>query len=130
MFSNIKTSKANKELVTKLTNKLNLGAENIVARLAFSYSLSQERQLDLHEIQDANGKEYSIKVLFGDYADYYIAMVCVHYQLYKTDKDIGRYIKMHIDDGLQLINNEIERKQGMSGTDFIINEIERGLALI
>ena len=68
--------------------------------------------------------------MFGDYADYYIAMICVHYQLYKTDKDIGRYIKMHIDDGLSLISEEIEKKQGISGTDFITNEIEKGLALL
>lgn len=130
MFSNIKTSKNNKELVTRLTNKLNLGAENIIARLALSYSLAGNRLMDLHQIQDSNGKEYSFKVLFGDYGDYYIAMICVHYQLYKTDKDIGRYIKMHIDDGLQLINDEIEQKQGISGTDFITNEIEKGLALL
>jgi len=77
-----------------------------------------------------NGSILSIKVLFGDYADYYIGLVFVHYHLYKTDKDIGRYIKMHIDDGLQLIHNELEQKQGMSGTDFIINEIERGLAVL
>lgn len=127
MFSNIKTSKANKELVTRLTNKLNLGAENTIARLALGYSLAAGRRMDLHEIADANGKEYSSKVLFGDYGDYYIALVCVHYQLYKSDKDIARYIKMHIDDGLELIHRDIEQKQGISGTDFIINEIERGL---
>lgn len=130
MFSSIRTSRANKELVTKLTNKMNLGAENIIARLAFAYSLSLERRLDLQEALDANGKEYSIKVLFGDYAEHYIGLICVHYQLYKTDKDIPRYVKMHIDDGLQLIYQEMEQKQGMSGTDFIINEIERGLALL
>jgi DNA sulfur modification protein DndE len=130
MFSNIKTSKSNKDRVTKLTNKMNLGAENMIARLAFSYSLATERQLDLQQIQDSNGKEYSAKVLFGDYVDYYIAMICVHYQLYKTDKDISRYIKMHIDDGLQLIDQEIENKPGISGTDFIINELEKGLSLL
>jgi DNA sulfur modification protein DndE len=129
MFSNVKTSKKNKEVVTRLTNKLNLGAENIIARLAFSFSLSRDRRLDLHQIQDSNGKEYSLKVLFGDYADVYIAMICVHYQLYKTDKDIGRYIKMHIDDGLDLILEEIENKEGISGSDFIIDQIEKGLEL-
>jgi|SRR6185437_8171884 len=130
MFSNIKTSRQNRDLVTRLTNKLNLGAENIIARLALSYSLSRERRMELQQIQDSNGKEYSFKVLFGDFADYYVAMICVHYELYKTDKDIGKYIKMHIDDGLQLINDEIDQKEGISGTDFITNEIEKGLALI
>lgn len=127
MFSNIKTSKVNKELVSRLTHKLNLGAENIVARMALAYSLNQERQLNLTQIQDSGGKEYSFNVLFGDYSDYYIAMICVHYSIYKTDKDLPRYIKMHIDDGLKLIDEEISDKYKISGTDFLINEIERGL---
>ena len=66
MFSNIKTSKVNRERVTYLTNKLNLGAENVIARLAFSYSIGNDRLLELGDMQDSGGKEYSSKVLFGD----------------------------------------------------------------
>jgi len=127
MFTGIKTSKANKDLVTQLTSRLQLGAENVIARIAFTYSMASERQLDLLQIEDSQGKEYSSKVLFGDHADIYIAMVCVHYQLYKTDKDIARYVKMHIDDGLQLIANEIKRNDNINGSDFLISKIERGL---
>lgn len=127
MLTNIKTSKANKETVTLLTRKLNLGAENTIARLALAYSLSKGRKLELSDLQDSQGKEYSPKVLFGDYADYYVAMICVHYSLYKSDKDISKYVKMHIDDGLELIYNDIERKTGITGAEFLINEIERGM---
>ncbi len=127
MFSNVRTTKANKEIVTRLTNKLSLGAENLIARIALSYSIAADRKLDLALIGDSSGKEYSFKVLFGEYADYYIALIAVHYQLYKSDKDIPKYIKMHIDDGLELINFNIENKYSLSGTDFLINEIERGL---
>jgi DNA sulfur modification protein DndE len=127
MLTNIKTSRANKEVVTNLTRRLNLGAENIIARLAFSFSLAKERKLSLSDIQDAQGKEYSAKVLFGEYADFYVAMICVHYGIYKSDKDISRYLKMHIDDGLQLIENDISKKSSITGTDFLINEIEKGL---
>lgn len=130
MFSSIKTSKKNKELVTKLTNRLNLGAENVIARLAFAYSISKERKMQLIDIQDSQGKEYSAKVIFGDYIDYYIAIVCIHYSLYKTDKDIARYIKMHVDDGLELIEKEANKKTTMSGNEFLINEIEKGLKFI
>ena len=42
MFSHIKTSKENKEVVTQLTNKLSLGAENVIARIAIAHSLAQE----------------------------------------------------------------------------------------
>ncbi|WP_256003491.1 DndE family protein [Pedobacter deserti] len=128
MFSSIKTSKVNRDLVTKLTNKLNLGAENVIARIAFAYSLSQKKTMDLTQIQDSSGKEYNVKVLFGDYAEIYIALICVHYNIYKSDKDIARYIKMHIDDGLQGIYDEIETKNSISGNDFIINQVELGLA--
>ena len=90
MFTQIKTSKENKEIVSHLTRKLGLGTENIIARIAYSYSLSKGNQLDLNNIENSMGKEYSKSVLFGDYADIYMAMVCTHYNLYKTDKDIAK----------------------------------------
>ena len=130
MFNSIKTSKSNKDLVTQLTNKLNLGAENIIARLAFSYSLAKEEKLDLSKIEDSGGKEYNVKVLFGAYPDVYIALICVHYNLHNSDKDIAKYVKMHIDHGLKLINSEVAKKNSISGTDFLINEIEKGLIFL
>ncbi|SDP45833.1 DNA sulfur modification protein DndE [Mucilaginibacter sp. OK268] len=128
MFSNIKTSKINRDVVTQLTNKLNLGAENVIARMAFSYSLSKDIKLDLNNIQDSAGKEYNTKVLFGNYTDVYIALICVHYNLNKSDKDIPKYVKMHIDEGLQLISKDILNKDSITGTDFLINEIEKNIS--
>lgn len=127
MFSSIKTSKANKDVVSRLTNKLSLGAENTIARLALAYSLSKDRRLDPKNIADAQGKEYSTKVLFGDQLDYYIAMVCVHYNIYSHDKDLAKYVKMHVDDGLELINAEVERQKNITGYEFLINAVEKGL---
>ena len=65
MFTSIKTSKANKDIVTDLSRKFNLGAENIIARIALTYSLSQDHTLSLADISDSQGKEYSKNVLFG-----------------------------------------------------------------
>ncbi len=127
MFTHIKTSKENRELVSKLTRKLNLGTENIIARIAYTYSLSRERILDLSEIKNSQGKEYSKAVLFGNNLPYYVSLACVHYGLYKTDKDIPKYIKMHIDDGLELINEELEENPNLDGFDFVIEKIEEGL---
>lgn len=107
MFSSIRTSEKNKEIVSQLTRKLNLGAENIVARLALCYSLSLDHKMNLADIQDSKGKEYSRKILFGEYDVHYIALVCVHYDLYRTHKDIGKYIKMHIDEGLERMFSDI-----------------------
>lgn len=130
MFTHIKTSKENRELVSKLTRKLNLGTENIIARIAYTYSLSQDRFLNLAEIKDSQGKEYSKSVLFGNNLPYYISLTCVHYGLYITDKDIPKYIKMHIDDGLEIINKELLENPNLDGFDYIIDKIEKGLTEI
>lgn len=129
MFTQIKTSKENKEVVSLLTRKLGLGTENVIARMAYTYSLSKDRKLDLNSIKDSSGKEYSKSVLFGEYHDIYLGLVCVHYGLYKTDKDIGRYIKMHVDDGLQLLNDEVNSRSNIDGFDFITEKIENSLKL-
>lgn len=127
MFTSIKTSRSNKYTVTDLSRKFNLGAENIIARIALTYSLSKDRILSLTDISDSQGKEYSKNVLFGSNLPYYVGLVCVKYGLYKTDKDIPKYIKMHIDDGLQLMNNELRDNPNLNGYDYLIDKIEAGL---
>ena len=127
MFTSIKTSKVNKDIVTDLSRKFNLGAENIIARIALTYSLSQDRKLSLVDIADSQGKEYSKNVLFGSNLPYYISLICVKYGLYKTDKDIPKYIKLHVDDGLQLMNKELRDNPNLNGYDYLIDKIETGL---
>ena len=127
MFSHIKTSKVNKEIVTELTNKLSLGTENIISRIALAYSLSLSEKLDINDIEDSNGKEYSSKVLFGDYAEYYGGMLAMNYKVHISDKDLSKYAKMHIDHGLQLLNQEINEQGNIDGFDFLIEKIENSL---
>lgn len=127
MFTSIKTSRANKDIVTDLSRKFNLGAENIIARIALAYSLSKNGLLSLTDIADSQGKEYSKNVLFGSNLPYYIGLVCVKYGLYKTDKDIPKYIKLHIDDGLQLMNKELRDNPNLNGYDYLIDKITNGL---
>lgn len=127
MFTSIKTSRTNKDIVTDLSRKFNLGAENIIARIALTYSLSKDRLLSLTDIADSQGKEYSKNVLFGNNLPYYIGLICVKYGLYKTDKDIPKYIKMHIDDGLQLMYKELQDNPNLNGYDYLIDKITNGL---
>lgn len=128
MLINLRTSEANKTVVQELTRRLNLGAENVVSRIAFAYSLSKGIVLNLEsDLKDSKGKEYKDDILFGKYRDYYIAMICQHYNLYKSDKDIGKYIKMHIDHGLTLMNKLFEENKNYSGLDFLLENIERGI---
>ena len=130
MFTQIKTSKANKIIVTDLSRRFNLGAENVIARIAFAYSLSSGRKLKLSDIADSQGKEYSKNVLFGNNYPFYIALLCTHYGIYKTDKDIPKYIKLHLDDGLQLLNNELNDNPNLNGMDYLIDKIDAGLKTI
>lgn len=130
MFTQIKTSRENKLIVTDLSRKFNLGAENVIARIALVYSLSLGHKFKITDILDSQGKEYSKSVLFGSNSPFYIGLICVHYGVYKTDKDIPKYIKMHIDDGLRIMNDELKDNPNLSGYDYLIDKIEIGLGTI
>lgn len=104
MFSHIRTSKENREIISEVTRKLSLGTENVVARLAIGYSLGRGEKLSIEDLKDSGGKEYSKSVLFGDYFDVYLGMVCTLYGIHRSDPDVGKYIKIHLDDGLNLVS--------------------------
>lgn len=128
MQINIRTSENNKLAVQELTKRLNLGSENYISRIAFSYSLAKGQKLNLEvDLKDSKGKEYKEDVLFGNYKDFYVAMVCQFYGIYKTDKDIPRYIKMHIDHGLEIINKLFELNKNYASIDFLLENIEKGI---
>lgn len=100
MFKHIRTSKENKEVVTQLTRKHNLGAENMIARIAIAHSLEQGKKLDLADLKDSGGKEYSKAVLLGDKEDIYIGMICSFYGIHRSSQDLGKFVKLHLDNGL------------------------------
>jgi len=127
MFNSIRTSKENKERITDLTNKLHLGAENVIARIALGYSLSRDSNLELTDIKDSKGKEYSKRVLFGEYGSIYIAMICQKYRLHNINKEIPRYLKLHIDDGIEKIDSELRDNPNIQGIDLLLNFIESGI---
>jgi DNA sulfur modification protein DndE len=130
MFNSIHTCYNNKTVVTELTRKLSLGTENVVARIAISISIASGKKLQLNEIKDSKGKEYNKKVLFGENYPYYIALICQHYKINKSNKDIPKYIKMHIDDGLEIMNQEMLINQNVNSFEYIIAKIEKGLLLL
>ncbi|KYG81660.1 DNA sulfur modification protein DndE [Roseivirga ehrenbergii] len=128
MQFNIKTSEENRQVVTSLSNKLSLASENVISRIAFSYSIAQNITLNLDkDFTDSKGKEYKDDVLFGRYKDFYVALTCQHYNLHKSDPNIGKYIKMHIDDGLQRINTIFEENPHFTAFDFLSAELEKGI---
>lgn len=127
MFSQIKTSSKNKDRVVELTRKFNLGAENVIARIAIGYSLKSGLKFKPTDVQDSGGKEYSKSVLFGNYYPIYLAMLCTHYKINENNKDLTRYFKLHLDHGLELIYDDITDNPNLVGYDYLFDRIENGL---
>lgn len=127
MFSQIKTSSKNREVVVELTRKFNLGAENIIARIALGYSLQSRVKFSPLDVEDSGGKEYSKKVLFGNYYPIYEALICTRYQTNNNDKDLPRYFKMHLDHGLGLIYQDVKDNPNLVGYDYLFDKIQSGL---
>jgi DNA sulfur modification protein DndE len=130
MFSSIKTASSNRDIIAELTRQLGLGSENVIARLAMAYSLSKDAQLDINQQQDAQGKEYSRKILLGEYDAFYIALVCQKYKVYKTDRDIDipQLIKLHLDKGLLDLYYEINFNKNKDGITFLVEKVEESLS--
>ena len=127
MFTQIKTSTKNKEAVTVLTRKFALGAENVIARIAIAYSLKSGVHFSPFDIKDSGGKEYSKNVLFGSLYPMYAAIVCKHYNIKMSDKDLPRYFKMHLDDGLERIMADVKDNPNLVGFDYLFDKIREGL---
>ena len=127
MFTQIRTSSANKDVVTFLTRKFGLGAENIIARIAIAYSLQHGNHFSPLDVQDSGGKEYSKNVLFGNLYPIYAAMICKYYNIKMSDKDLSRYFKIHLDDGLGLIMADVKDNPNLVGFDYIFDKIKLGL---
>ena len=131
MQINIKTSEANKQRVTDLTGRIGGStrlSENVVARIALTYSLSKGNRLDLDtDLQDSKGKEYTDQILLGKYRSLYIALVCQHYLISSTDGNLAKYIKMHLDDGLDMMDKLFQQNKTYTGLDFLFDEVETGI---
>ncbi len=130
MQINIRTSERNLEVVRKLTTKLPYGTkENVIARIALGYSLQTGKKFQTTDfsLYDSKGKEYKDHILFeAKYRDYYIALICQHYGLYKTDENIPRYIKLHIDHGLDLMEKIFQDNYNYTFFEFLVEYIEKG----
>jgi len=134
MQINIKTSADNGEVVRQLTAKLPAGTkENVIARIALGYSLQRGRKFSQSEFNsyDSQGKEYKDNILFpAQYREFYIALICQHYGIYKTDENIPRYVKLHIDDGLEQIGNLFKDNNNYTFMDFLTDNLEKGISYL
>lgn len=128
MQYNISTAPENEAYVKVLTNRLSLGTENHISRIAITYSLTKSDLLSLEsDLKPFGGKEYKDQTLFGNYKDYYIALICQKYHLHKDNTDVRKYLKMHLDHGLEMINKFFEENNNFSGFEFLLDNIDLGI---
>ena len=130
MTINLKTSEANKDRVVELTSRLgNNIKENVVARIAIAYSLARGYRLDpVKDLRDSKGKEYKEDTLLGtQYRNLYVALVCQHYGIHKTDGNVPRYIKMHLDHGLELMSKVFAENRNYTSIEFLLDYAEQGI---
>lgn len=134
MQINIKTSESNKEIVQSLTRKLPTGTkENVIARIALGYSLQTGKKFVVSEFghYDSKGKEYKDHVLFdARYRQFYIALISQHYGVYKTDDNIPKYVKLHVDHGLELMGKLFENNKKYTFFDFLVNHLQKGISFL
>jgi DNA sulfur modification protein DndE len=53
-----------------------------------------------------------------------LALVAQHYQLHITNQDLGKYVKLHLDEGLNLLNEEVSLNSNIDGFNFLVEKIE------
>lgn len=130
MQINIFTSQKNQEVVSKLTRKLPGDTrENVIARIAICHSLSSKKRFTREEfsLYDSKGKEYKEHVLFDpQYKDIYIALVCQAYKISPDDELLPKYIKLHLDHGLELIDKYFEDNPDNNFLDFFMKYLTKG----
>lgn len=133
MQINIKTSASNQAIVSALTQKLPGGArENIIARVALGYSLASGKRFQRNEFNsyDSQGKEYKESFLFSDYRDLYVALICQAYGINKNNELIPKYVKLHIDHGLEQINYLFAHRPQYTFFDFLVEHLGKGIDAI
>jgi len=131
MQINIKTSEKSWEIIRRLTPKLSdRTPDNVIARIALGFSLQKEKKFTANDFStyDSKGKEYKEQTLFSEtYKKFYIALICQYYGIYRTDENIPKYVKLHIDHGLELLDN-IFSASDYTFFDFLNEYIEKGTA--
>jgi DNA sulfur modification protein DndE len=137
----IKISKRNSEIIDYLTSLYNFKNDGIIARIAFAYSLQQNKRFsndeDFHISSD--GKDWrDERALFGlssDDKSYFVIYKVIldqHYNKNLTEEDFIRLFKRHLDWGLEKLNQEIEGKSITNGShiSFMMKLVNNGLELI
>jgi len=136
----IKISKENDGILYKIKTLYNFKNDGIVPRIAFSHSIMSGKKFDINTdvIPSSDGKEYrDDRALFGTIVNassnliIYKASLDQHYSKNTFDDEFSKLFKLHLNHGLNLINDKINKCNISNGEhiDFILGLVKKGLAL-
>lgn len=54
-------------------------------------------------------------------------MMCTYYNIKENDMNMQRYFKMHLDDGLEMINADVRSNPNLVGFEYLFDKIEDGI---
>jgi len=137
----IRISKRNDELIEKIKDLYNFKFEGIVPRIAFSYSLQLGKRFDLESVNipSADGKDWrDDRGLFGtsigNRSNYVIfkALLDQHYDRLLYEDEFSKLFRLHLDFGLEKINNDLENKNIAGGyhVNYLMKLVKDGLSIL
>jgi DNA sulfur modification protein DndE len=135
----MKTNEANKSVITGLKQKFGFPHLHIPARIAITYSLQIGKYFDVEKdlISDNNGQEIKDETLWGEINGHsnkavFKALFNQHYQNNLSDADFLKLIKLHLDFGLEELNQKILRvdKGRNAHIDHLLSFVNKGLNLV
>ncbi len=137
----IRNSKRNDELMDKLKSLYNFEYEGIIPRIAFTYSIQLGKHFDLNTsiIPNADGRDWrDEKGLFGtsigSRSNYviYKAILDQHYEKELLEDEFSKLFRLHLDFGLEKMNNDLENKNIAGGyhISYLMKMVKDGLAVL
>lgn len=136
----IKISKENDDILYKIKALYNFKNDGIVPRIAFSHSIMSGKKFDINNdiLPSSDGKEFrDDRALFGTIVNdssnliIYKASLDQHYNKNTFDDEFSKLFKLHLNHGLNLMNDKISKCNISNGEhiDFILSLVKKGLSL-
>lgn len=136
----IKISKENDDIIYKIKALYNFKNDGIVPRIAFSHSIMSGKKFDVNNdvMPSSDGKDFrDDRALFGTIVNdssnliIYKASLDQHYNKNTFDDEFSKLFKLHLNHGLNLMNDKIIKCDISNGEhiDFILSLVKKGLSL-
>jgi len=136
----IKIDRYSEERIDKLKSIFKFNSETVIPRLAFAYSIQNNIRFDknLDIAPKSDGREFrDDKGLFGVIIDnrsnypIYKAILEKHYNINLFEDDFAKLFKLHLDNGLSLLENELNGIDITAGghISLLMKLVKKGLDL-